>query len=933
MLINFSSPYFLLLIPVSVAFTVFFAVKRMKGTRFNRAFYAIVRSIVFTLVILALSGTVLKEYTNLTSTVAAVDISASTKGSTDGVIAFFKEASETATKDDMLGVVCFGENAVVEVLPSQENTKVPFSSFGSFVSDSFTNISSGLKLAHSIIDEKTKKRIVLVSDGQENIDEAITQAKLLKEQGIVVNVLPVQNTIANEVQLTEIKIPKYIKKDTSYEIEIVGHSLKDTSASLLIYKNNTLIKNVVMDFRKGENKYVLTDETNTTGGVIYRAEVVPTNSAEDTFTQNNVVHGYSYVEGAPNVLLIESNGSGVEIQKMLSTSRVNVVIASPQTAPIEPELLNIYDCIILANVSIDQLPEQFPDALEAYVRVQGGGVIATGGDNSFALGNYNKTPLETLLPVDMELKDKKDLPNLGMVVVIDRSGSMGVGQFGVSKLELAKESVIRSVETLNDNDQFGVIAFDDGFIWASKFQLVDGNIGGIKDNIAKIQLGGGTTIYPALLQSYNTLVGADTKLKHVILLTDGQGEGANYDSLVNSMAQAGITLSTVAVGVDSDKKLMEHLAELGNGRYYFTDEFSDLPKIFTKETQLAGKNYINNESFYPTVSYSGTILSGISSLPMLHGYISTTEKQRADVYLYSENDEPILAAWQYGLGRSAAWTSDMDGVFSSDWISTEQGINVFKNTLSWVIRSQLMQDINISTKVLGNDSEINVSIPYAEGIEGISGTIISQDMQQFEIEFSATAPGEYRGILPENKQGAYIANLQIKKTGETETNVSTGVSIRYSDEYDIRNFDKGLNVLKSIASITGGELLDSPEQLFSPNLNKTFTENNISNLLLASALVLFMLDIAIRRFSVVTQKLNQAYNTAFNGIKAFLAPKKPVKSFTQQRNVSENTKTQVSETKSELKTTAKSETLDGKKVTNVKTTSSLLESKKKRSGR
>ena len=107
--------------------------------------------------------------------------------------------------------------------------------------------------------------------------------------------------------------------------------------------------------------------------------------------------------------------------------------------------------------------------------------------------------------------------------------------------------------------------------------------------IGSIQAEGGTSILPALKMAVDAMKEENTKQKHILLLTDGQAEQSGYDSLLAEMRQRNITLSTVAVGGSADTQLLQRLAENGNGRYYFTDEFTDLPEIFAKETILAGK--------------------------------------------------------------------------------------------------------------------------------------------------------------------------------------------------------------------------------------------------------------------------------------------------------------------------------------------------------
>ncbi len=208
------------------------------------------------------------------------------------------------------------------------------------------------------------------------------------------------------------------------------------------------------------------------------------------------------------------------------------------------------------------------------------------------------------------------------------------------------------------------MGFDSAASWVVETQSVKERKE-IQDTIGTMQPGGGTNLYPGLSLAFQSLKETDAALKHVIVLTDGHTQGGNFDALVKEMADTGITVSGVAVGKDSDLTLMERLANMGNGRYYFTDEFSSIPKIFTKETYMATRSYINNETFFPKALGSSSILSNIDAVPSLDGYITTTIKGGAvPVLVSNQDDDPVLAYWEYGLGKVAAWTSDAKGIWT-----------------------------------------------------------------------------------------------------------------------------------------------------------------------------------------------------------------------------------------------------------------------------
>lgn len=806
-----------------------------------------VRCIVCILLIFAISGMNLKQYADVTTTIFAIDLSASTQEQRQKAEQFMNEAQKTKQQSDHVGVISFGKKAVVEQNPAKEPY---FSQPQSYVDESATDIANVLRLSSAILPEDTRKRIVLLTDGEETMEDAMLETKLLKEQNIVVDAYVLQEENKEEVQLTQLNVPEFLNKNVQYDIEIKINSSVNTSSNLKLYKGNQLIINQVVDVQQGENQFVFSDTSDTGGAITYKAEIEP---QIDTILENNTAYAYCYVDDIPSLLVVQKENSANEIQKILQGAKVNVKVVDAKEAPTAFDTLSAYDGVILANVDAESLPQEFLDLLENYVKNLGGGIITTGGENAYALGGYQNTPLETILPVEMQLKTDGEMPNLGMVLVIDRSGSMSSNDYGLPRIEMAKEAALRSLNTLNETDYLGVLKFDDKASWAVDLQPVAGNEQQIQNGIATIQAGGGTSILPALKEACTKLKDVDTKSKHMILLTDGQAEQTGYDSVVNNMKQNGITLSTVAVGTDADVSLLQNLARYGGGRFYLVDEFTDLPQIFAKETFLAGKEYINNRTFYPKQQDTSPILSGIESVAQLDGYIASVPKSRADILLKSDTDDPILATWQYGLGRTAAWTSDMNGQWSGEWLASEQGQDIFRNMISWVLRSRVAKEVHIDAEPMEEKSTVKVEMPYDETISNINASIFSSDNTSYDMELKPTAPGVYEGILDTNEQGAYIVNLDMEKTNGEKEILRSGFDIAYAQEYEIKEHGQGKNLLTRMTDSTGGKILTSPEQVFQTQAQDVYIQKEISDLLLLLALFIFLIDIALRRFLFILE--------------------------------------------------------------------------------
>ena len=836
---TFTTPWVLALMPLLLAATVFFGLRAKRRTRFARICAIVVRSVGLCLLVLAMAGTGMSRQSDLTAHIFALDLSDSAAPGLSAALAAI-QAGEGRTDTDALGIVAFGAEASVEKLPS---TDARLSELYSWADGAYSNLASALTVSQSAFPEGMKRRVVLVSDGLETLGNALTAARTLQAAQIEVDVLPLPAGQFDEVQLVSLTAPRQVSKNAEYELETLIYSTSDNDVSIAVYKNNRLVAAADVHVRAGENRFAFTDIADEGGGIALRAEIRAVN---DRFTQNNRAFAYSYVADAPKVLVIGYENSEADIVKILKAAGVNITVTQAAAAPSTVDRLNAYDSVLLADAPLDVMPDGFADALESYARNTGGGVLCIGGENSYALGGYYNTPLETLLPVEMRLKDMEDVPNLGMIVVLDRSGSMTSGSYGISKLELAKEAVIRAVDALSPEDTFGVIAFDDGFDWAVPFAALGGSASAVQSRIAQITPGGGTSILPGLTEAVRVLAASDTKLKHIILLTDGQAETSGYNNVLAQMADAGITLSGIAVGADADRRLLEELSDKGGGRFYYTDEFTDLPKIFTKETNLAGKVYLNQRTFYPALGVVSPILSGITAFSPLDGYISATAKPRADVILTSDTDEPVLAAWQYGLGRTVAWTTDAAGMWTADWLADGTGEALLRNAVSWTLRRQDGGDVTLDTVMEGKDSVLTLTTALADNITAVTGVLTGADGMERALEF--------RAAVKDLEPGAYVAALSTTAP-EGERHVPLGVSISYPAEYDMRRLARGAELLTKIAETTGGRVLSLEDTLYRPVAAVSFAGVNVTRELLAAALVLLLADIALRRFPGLLNRL------------------------------------------------------------------------------
>ena len=843
MALQFENPWLLLLLLPAAAFMYYTARNMIRLVRWRKVSILFLRGIVLLLIILLLSGVTLQKVADTATTLFLVDSSDSIGLETAGA-EFVQNAVKHMGRNDEAGIINFGGDSSIEILPVKN---LMFDGLQTRVDSSFTNLEDALVLAQSVMPWDHQKRVVLLTDGRENTGNALPLIKQMKSKGYAVDIFPLSTGFQEEVQLKGLKVPDSVNLNEQFEITVNIKSNVQTKAVLRLYSERLLTSQKEVVLNKGDNQFVFSDKAVNGGMVTYRVEV----SAEsDSISQNNQLSSYTYVQDKPEIMLIQDADEAGGLLADILKEDMKVTVVNPKQVPVELAEILKFDAFILANVSADSLSETFLGNLETAVSYQGKGLLVTGGDNSYGPGGYYKTALEKMLPVNMDIKPKEEEPNLALMLVIDKSGSMSGGDYGISKMELAREAAIRSTEVLNKDDRIGVLAFDDAYKWVVEPQGLD-DLTKIQNAIGSIRSGGGTQILPPLEVAYDAIQKLDTKLKHIILLTDGQAEKSGYEPLIEGLRENGITLSTVAVGRSADSLLMKALAYGGRGRYYETDEFTDIPKIFAKEVFLAGKKYLTNRTFTPKLAGSSDILQGIEAVPDLDGYVTTTGKETATIIFESDEKDPVLASWQYGLGRTIAWTPDVQGIWTYDWMNWGNTAKFWKNTVSWLVQQDMSKGYVVESKVDGKDGSITVKAEDDAFMTAndVKGTLVGPEGARQDITLMPGAPGEYTGTFTGLQSGVYIADITLSgKDGRSER-ISTGMIIPYSPEYDLAEGSNDV-LLQKFAYEGGGRILDDPAQVFDAELPPVTGKTDPAQVLFITVLALLMLDIALRRINL-----------------------------------------------------------------------------------
>ncbi|HEY4551891.1 MAG TPA: VWA domain-containing protein, partial [Bacillaceae bacterium] len=756
------------------------------------------------------------------------------KGTEQEMLQWMENSVSAKKPDDRFAIVSTGNAAQVEQTIQTSGNVIH--SFSSKTGTGETNLELGLQLAGSIIPKGRNGRIVVFSDGNENAGSILDAAHLLKQKGMVLDVVPLKGTASNDLAASEFSVPpaQYIGEEAQIQLKVSSNF--ETKAIVLLSLNDRELLRREVSVKQGDNLFDFSHEVKETGLVMYKAEIV---ADGDTFAENNTLYAVSNIKGTPQVLMVSSEGNPAFAQA-LESSGLLVDQISPEMLPSVLSGYLEYHSIVFDNVPATAIGERKMGLIEQAVHEFGTGFVMTGGDSSFGIGGYFKTPAEKILPVHMEIKGKEEMPSLGLVIVLDRSGSMQ-GQ----KLSLAKEAAARSVELLREKDTLGFIAFDD-----EPWEIIEaGPIENKKqaaDKIRSVPDGGGTNIFPALQAAYDSLGPLKLQRKHIILLTDGQSEAeGDYKALIEKGKETSITLSTVALGQDADKTLLENLAEMGTGRFYNVTDDTVIPSILSRETAMVTRTYIVDDPFYPEIhphiEWSGLFDQGV---PRMNAYIAVTPKGTARTLLSSEKQDPILAEWQYGLGKTLAFMSDTSGKWAGDWARWEKWPAFLNKIVAQSLPSYDSEPFSHIIRQEGGETILELS-SATDSVLPIEAAVFSQTGVHMDANTKMTAPGKFE-LKMEHNPGVYFLHIRQKGKDGTDKVHQTGFSIPYSEEY----LQKGINedLLMEASSITGGKKLDQTNTAFSELPVKNVSRQPISQWLLLAAFLLFFADIAGRRF-------------------------------------------------------------------------------------
>lgn len=705
-----------------------------------------------------------------------------------------------------------------------------------------TDILAALKRAIAQLPDNHHRRIVLFSDGTHNAGGIPLKdyLPLLSASNVEILTVPL-DAVKDAVRVVHLQVPTQVRKGQSFEIEAVIET--DGSISTLtamLYHQGVPINTLEWTLSSGTHPFTLpVPPISTEENHRYTLQL----NVTDEIPENNEGYGVVKLADKPHALYIENDlAHATYLETVLQENGFEVEVMSPSEMPTELVELQRSDVLLLSNVSIEALSTEQLQSIENYVGDLGHGLVVIGGERAYGPGGYTDTVLERVLPVEMTPRERKDA--VAIVFVLDTSGSMANYVEARQKIALAIEGVRAGIRNLDEEDMAGILGFNTDVHTISDL-TTEHRV--LRQVVGRLKPTGGTTkMKDAIERAFEMLEANNAKQKYIVLLSDGKSRGAASDflALAEQIAEARISTTTIAIG-DANKELLSQFVEIGGGRAVFVKNVQQLPAVLTeavRETQ----RYTVQEPFQPViVSPDEPIVAGIGTPPLLYGYVATTEKQTAQVLIRSHKDEPILAAWNFGLGKAIAWTSDAKPAWSKVWIPWRNFGKFWGQVINWTVpAADANSDFDLVVSTNHGVGEINIDTrtpseaSYRVHVVAPNGTNEIVEIQQL-------TPTRYNGTFQMQDSGSYIVTAQ--REGDAHQQIEV-LSVPYPAEYAEFGIDTAL--LKMLAAGTTGIYEPTPTQIATPAGTPIERQMSLAQALLVAAALLFVLEMILRRFSI-----------------------------------------------------------------------------------
>ena len=878
--LTFGEPVWLWLL-ATIPLLVVFSYRSLAGLERGRRLLALaLRSLVIAAITIALARASFQKESDRLTVIFVLDRSRSIPHGPPvnlliGQEIYVKELIKYKPTRDKVGVVSFSGEAYLEQLPMRNLFLKPIPPAS--IPD-VTNIAQGFRLAMASFPDDTARRIVVLTDGNENAGDVLREIAIAEAAGVSVDVVPMRYEHRNEVFFDRLVTPTQARMQERIPIRMILRSDHAARGQIYLTHNGEPVPlgengelGMAVELNAGRpTPLQMRLPMNAAGPHEFEARFVPEDASQDQLIENNRATAFTFVGGKGLVLLLSTDHTEDQpLFDALAREKIEVVMPAFDDVSINLLELQQYSAIILCNVPADLFTGDEQEVLAQYVKDFGGGLIMTGGNEGFGAGGWIGSPVEAVMPVDFEIKQRRIIPRGALVVVMDPSELGRANYWG-------EAVAVASLKTISSMDYFGCIIDSPaagGLNWEVPLAIAQ-NKTEIVRRLQKMQVGDIRSLVPLLEMATAALKGLGTRAaqKHIIIISDGSRSPGNFTAVFKDMNANKITCSTVAIGygVHVFEEVLKKIAKATGGRFYPVRNPKRLPQIFTKEAKIIRRPLISEQPFTPQLVYSfSPLMMGLTdtNLPPLGGMVLTQKKSSAQVEMplvrgSKDGNDPVLVHWQYELGRAVAFTSGYWVHWGTDWVAWDQFSKLWGQTVRWAMRQSKASEFQVFTRLEGGQGRVviealNTDASYLNFLRLRSGRVIGPDGEPKELRLTQTGPGRYEAIFDARQRGQYLINMAVSTPDDNEAAfISTGLAIPFSPEYRDLSTNEPLLARMLETSRDSRELIMDPkvdaDAVYRRPIVPTIALQPVWNWVLAWLLLpLFLLDVASRRLASI----------------------------------------------------------------------------------
>ena len=631
--------------------------------------------------------------------VLAVDVSASVAHAGIDAAARMLPAIQHALRpQDVVGAVAFGGDARVLAPPSHEPltpAALVAAADSARLDPDASNLAGALALSTPLCPDATQPAILLFSDGQETRGSALAEASMT-EPPVPIFPVALPETELPRATIRRVLAPVRAPEHVMVPIEAVveSHAPAPADATLVLAADDDPPREIAATLLPGLTLVALPYRASGRGRHRLDAAL---RLPPDGPPLPGAAHLGLEVSGAPHVLVASERGSSV-VASVLAGRGIDVELVVPAALAQRVPRLDREDVVVLDDVGRAAVPASILAPLARWV-ARGGALVVTGGPHLFGDPGWADSALAPLLPVELmsQEPEPKEREPIALELVIDRSNSMGYstrpdpGGEG-EKMEYARRAALAVLDQLGPHDLAGAIAFDSQPYELGPLLPVSDGRPALAARIRALRHGGGTDFKEALDMARRDLVASGRRVRHIILLTDGDTNRRSDDhqDLIADLARDDITVTAIRIGQDTGNlELLQQIARDTGGEFHHVSDATALPQLMIRDTRRlidAPGSLVNAPAH---VGQWGPMLAGLAeeTFPRVARWATTRLKDDAELRLYLDagsRRDPLLATWQYQLGRVAVLPVDFQSG-AAEWAGWEGFGKLWTQLVLWTM--------------------------------------------------------------------------------------------------------------------------------------------------------------------------------------------------------------------------------------------------------